>query len=465
MNIVATSAVVKVQSPESLHSCNAYLAKVLSSIETLKLELDRLKEVSKYTPEIKKRIQKIEREIEQLSTIRSEVEKMLEFSPGVWVKNGSTRPGQVIDLVIAGQIPEVHVLWSGNTVPVPERPMQLTLLDKTDIEYVWNGDRFPKLVRRIDQHECDEVARLQTELTTLLDLKKIESDDSELLRQITYCRKRIGWVNSQDLERLERTIRQGLEIFYRVGDALAEIRDRKLYKDLGYSNFEDYCIERWNMKRRYADRLIKSASVVNNLIESKSESNWTQNKPTAYQLDDKPSEKVISAGHQIPSSEAVAREVGKVPQELQEAVWDKAVEIYGDNPTASNVKEIVKQMNCPDKDVPDDKRTGNQKLALEFEVGQLVKLQLSNMSGIDEDLRLANHGYGIIESVTQTESSLRISMLENDKSFVVLPQDIKVIKSVDICVNFTAEKFIELYSVYKSKANIESALIQGVIGK
>ena len=232
----------------------------------------------------------------------------------------------------------------------------------------------------------------------------------------------------------------------------------------------------------------------------KSVPNWGQNEPIAYQRDNEPSEIVI------PKTEGVAREVGKAPKELQPEVWKEIVERFGDDPTAKQVKEVVADFssdNYPDKqstvgascrDKTDicgafapssakqtleasppayagDPRTrvlplitGNQKLVKQFEIGQLVKLQLTNFDGVDDDLRLANHSYGIVEDVTESLSSLRISILENGKSFVVLPQDIKVIKSVDISVNFTAEKFIALMSVYKSKAGIESALKKGVLG-
>ena len=114
---------------------------------------------------------------------------MKEFLPGSWVVHGSTRPGKVINLVIAGKIPEVHVLWSGNTVPVPERPFQLKLLEPTDLEYIWNGDRFPKLVRRIDRHECDEIEILQNALLKL----EGHNPEDHCLKVQTYLRKRISY--------------------------------------------------------------------------------------------------------------------------------------------------------------------------------------------------------------------------------------------------------------------------------
>jgi hypothetical protein len=58
-----------------------------------------------------------------------------------------------------------------------------------------------------------------------------------------------GVVATPDTERplpeLERVIEQGLATFREVGTALAEIRDRRLFLDRGYSDFENYCKARW----------------------------------------------------------------------------------------------------------------------------------------------------------------------------------------------------------------------------
>jgi len=66
------------------------------------------------------------------------------------------------------------------------------------------------------------------------------------------------------LFQLEETIRQGLNTFVDVGNALLEIRDKRLYRQ-EYSTFEDYCREQWGMSRPRAYQLIDAASVVTNL--------------------------------------------------------------------------------------------------------------------------------------------------------------------------------------------------------
>lgn len=66
------------------------------------------------------------------------------------------------------------------------------------------------------------------------------------------------------LFQLEETIRQGLNTFVDVGNALLEIRDKRLYRQ-DYSTFEDYCNKQWNMARRTAYQLIDAAEVVENV--------------------------------------------------------------------------------------------------------------------------------------------------------------------------------------------------------
>jgi hypothetical protein len=64
------------------------------------------------------------------------------------------------------------------------------------------------------------------------------------------------------LDELEAVIARGLDTFVQVGGALMEIRELRLYRHRdGFSSFEQYCRERWNMDRLKADRLIDAARI------------------------------------------------------------------------------------------------------------------------------------------------------------------------------------------------------------
>ena len=66
------------------------------------------------------------------------------------------------------------------------------------------------------------------------------------------------------LTHAEATIEQGLKSFVEVGEALAKVRDERLYR-VDHSTFEAYCQGRWGMDRRNANRTIEAAEIVSGL--------------------------------------------------------------------------------------------------------------------------------------------------------------------------------------------------------
>lgn len=62
------------------------------------------------------------------------------------------------------------------------------------------------------------------------------------------------------LGQLEAVVKRGLETFIKVGNALAEIRDGKLYQQ-SHTSFDEYCTERWGLSKRRANQLVQAAQV------------------------------------------------------------------------------------------------------------------------------------------------------------------------------------------------------------
>ncbi len=119
----------------------------------------------------------------------------------------------------------------------------------------------------------------------------------------------------QELQQHERVIQQGLNTFVEVGQALAAIRDSRLYRE-DYGTFEDYLRERWGMERRHAYRLIDAAEAVNNV------SNWTQ----------------IS-----PATESQARPLTKLEPAEQVRAWELVISTAPEGKiTAAHVLEAAK---------------------------------------------------------------------------------------------------------------------------
>jgi phage N-6-adenine-methyltransferase len=99
------------------------------------------------------------------------------------------------------------------------------------------------------------------------------------------------------LRSLEGVIEHGLARFVEVGEALLEIRDKRLYRET-HTSFEQYCSERWGFRRAHAHRLIQSARVL----------------------------RVLSPTGDAPQSERQARELAPLltnPLQLREA-WQDA---------------------------------------------------------------------------------------------------------------------------------------------
>ena len=120
------------------------------------------------------------------------------------------------------------------------------------------------------------------------------------------------------LGKCESTISANVEAYYAVGVALATIRDRGLYKIDGSKTFEAYCQAKWSFGRARAYQLIEAADVVTNV------NNCRQN------------------ALPLPSNEAQARPLAKLPPEQQINVWKKVVDSVPEGKvTAKIVAEAV----------------------------------------------------------------------------------------------------------------------------
>ena len=126
------------------------------------------------------------------------------------------------------------------------------------------------------------------------------------------------------LQELESRIEKGLQTFIDVGNCLLEIRDRRLYREQGYSRFEDYCQERWGWTKTHVNRQIEAAKTI----------------------------EILTPVGVIPASERQARELTPlVKADEQEAVetWRQLREEYGDKITAEIVRNTVREKLKPEE--------------------------------------------------------------------------------------------------------------------
>ncbi|MEH1771051.1 MAG: hypothetical protein V7K76_02145 [Nostoc sp.] len=117
---------------------------------------------------------------------------------------------------------------------------------------------------------------------------------------------------------LERKVERA---FFEAGKALAQLRDRKLYRST-HRTFEEYCRDRFGHSRRQSYLLMDAAVVFDNLME-----------------------KCDPMDHILPTNERQVRPMTKLEPHQQQEVWVKAVEQAGGKvPPARIVKNVVQQI-------------------------------------------------------------------------------------------------------------------------
>jgi len=122
-------------------------------------------------------------------------------------------------------------------------------------------------------------------------------------------------VEAKRLTELERDIEDGQQAFIKMGTALAEIRDARLYRTK-HKTFEAYCRKKWSFNRAYAYKLIEAAAIATDLS------------PVGY----------------IPS-ERVAREFTKVPKDQRKEIFQSALakaKCEGRTLTAKDISEKLR---------------------------------------------------------------------------------------------------------------------------
>ncbi|MBD2458868.1 hypothetical protein H6G80_33040 [Nostoc sp. FACHB-87] len=127
---------------------------------------------------------------------------------------------------------------------------------------------------------------------------------------------------------LERKVERA---FFEAGKALAELRDRKLYRST-HRTFEEYCRDRFGHSRQQSNYLIAAAGVYENLT-----TNGCQNVTD---------ENLTTIGCQIlPTSERQVRPLVPLTVEEQLTCWQSAVkEAGGKVPTGRIVKDVVQRI-------------------------------------------------------------------------------------------------------------------------
>ncbi|AFY60331.1 hypothetical protein [Synechococcus sp. PCC 6312] len=176
--------------------------------------------------------------------------------------------------------------------------------------------------------------------------------------------EQLSLIERSDLERLEQTIRAGLNTFVEVGQALQKIREQRLYRET-HQTFEAYCEDKFDLRRNYADKTIAASSFV---------------------------ERISTIGVILPTNESQVREILTLPEDRQVEAWREVAEAAASEGklTADLVKTVVKRLrevrlpggNDPQSpDVASGPRVAGPEVPLSLlEAGQLV------LTGVGEEM-------------------------------------------------------------------------------
>ncbi|RCJ24034.1 hypothetical protein A6770_28725 [Nostoc minutum NIES-26] len=154
----------------------------------------------------------------------------------------------------------------------------------------------------------------------------------------------------RDRLHLERKVERA---FFEAGKALAELRDRRLYRST-HSTFEEYCKDRFGFERRHPYRLIEAAVVVDNLMqmcpigtqtETDSSDEQEQSVGTQNETDSSKQQMCPSGTQILPTSERQVRPLTKLEPQQQQEVWQRAVQVAGGKvPSARIVTDVVQRI-------------------------------------------------------------------------------------------------------------------------
>lgn len=116
------------------------------------------------------------------------------------------------------------------------------------------------------------------------------------------------------LNEAEAAIEDGLASFVKVGEALADVRDRRLYRS-SHPTFEAYCRDRWEIGKSRAYQLIDAAVVTSTIVD----------------------------GIQ-PTNEGQARELSGLNGDEATAVMVQALSLASGAPTAATIRKAREQV-------------------------------------------------------------------------------------------------------------------------
>ncbi|MEH2002819.1 MAG: hypothetical protein V7L00_29515 [Nostoc sp.] len=192
---------------------------------------------------------------------------------------------------------------------------------------------------------------------------------------------------------LERKVERA---FFEAGKALAELRDRRLYRST-HKTFDEYCLDRFGYNRSRSYQLVDAALVVDNL----------QKCPQIVDI--------------LPTAEGQVRPMTKLEPKEQQEVWLRAVEFAGGKvPTGRIVKDVVQRIM---------ERT---KVPNTYQIGEVCQILVKD----NPELRGKGGCWGIVSAVNEFSCTVRMwdgeytVGLQHLKSYNYLPAECEQMREI-----------------------------------
>ena len=255
----------------------------------------------------------------------------------------------------------------------------------------------------------------------------------------------------RDRLHLERKVEQA---FWQAGRSLAEIRNRRLYRNT-HQNFAEYCRERFGFSRNAAFYKIAAAQVVDNLLTNGSLNDETEMSTIGWQNDNSDemgtncsqNDEVETIEVQIlPTSERQVRPLTKLEPSQQREAWLKSVAQAGGRvPSGRIVKSIVEQ-------IQERKKVPNP-----WKVGDVAKIVVKD----DPQLRGKAGCLAIVTAVGDFSLTVRVWNGE----YQLKPANLK-----DLCYSDTEQEAVRslcdrLTALYDAEIEDTAKVILATLGK
>ncbi|ACC85029.1 hypothetical protein [Nostoc punctiforme] len=198
----------------------------------------------------------------------------------------------------------------------------------------------------------------------------------------------------RDRLHLERRVERA---FFEAGKALAELRDRRLYRS-SHRTFEEYCRDRFGHSRRQSYLLMDAAVIFDNLEQ-----------------------KCDRSDHILPTNEWQVRPLSKLDPDIQPEAWEQAVEsANGKVPSHRIVKDVVQRI-MERTQVPNTYQIG--------EVCQILAKDNPELRGKAGCWGIVNH-VGEFSCTVKTWDGEYTVGLQHLKSFNYLPAECEQMRQI-----------------------------------